>query len=84
MKPEAGLPAFSSLRRKPHKPLFKVFLVLTNWKEQTQGTVLPVAGLQAGVCQAELAKLVRIFTPIGRCLRFMAKAVMPGTAHEGR
>lgn len=26
---EAGLPRFSSLRRKPHKPLFKVFLVLT-------------------------------------------------------
>lgn len=35
--------------------------------------MLPGAGLLAGVCQAELAKPVRVVTPTGRCLRFMGQ-----------
>lgn len=38
----------------------------------------------AGVGQAKLARLVTAFTPTGRRLSFMPKAMMPGTAKEGR
>lgn len=75
---------FSSLRRKPHKPLLKVFLILTNLKRTVIGHCVTRSRVAGRGWSGQIGKACEgFFTPTGRCLSFMPKAMMAGTAKEG-